>query len=142
MFESRFVDNPNRRDPLEFPTDPDVNEKLEIWKECFMAKLIDVHRMPNAMAKPEAFRQLEQHIQARSDHCGKFLQDCVQEDEGNFTEVRSMFMLFTTWQKHMNLPRQLSVDQFEKNLCNVLGPVKLQGDRKGWRVRMRDDTVV
>ncbi len=40
-FKSRFVSNP--REPNEFPKDEHLSEKMPLWKELFMALLIDIY---------------------------------------------------------------------------------------------------
>ncbi len=42
-FTSKFTETPNPENPNEFPLDKQVTEKIQLWKELFMAYLIDVY---------------------------------------------------------------------------------------------------
>ena len=105
-FGSKFVDKPTREN--EFPIDPELTQKLDGWKEHFMAMLIDYHRRYafTKVEEPEAVVACTRDYQRNNDHMADFVDTCVEKaaDPAAFVSIDDLFAEFKDWVKHDHIP--------------------------------------
>ena len=124
-FESRFLPNPDPANPLEFQTDPDIKAKLNAWKGCFLALLVDYCRKGPLDEPPAEFQNLAKELQGKADIYSRFLEECTKRDDGSFTDLRRLYQAFTAWVKGTGTRTSATRDGFNTNLADLLGkPVK------------------
>lgn len=146
-FNSRFVEVDNgdavTRDKI-FVADPNINTKLELWKQLFMALLI--HTLDNLkdsipLEMPTEFKLLWRQLQNKNDLYSRFIQEHVTRNSETFRDAQSVFIIFCSWVKNMRLSKRVTYDVFEKHMLLILGDFENEGDgggKKGWFIDVKN----
>ena len=142
-FLSKFLEDPDPSQLLEFKTDPNLREKLNDWKGCFLSLLIRHFCMaPDASTKiPSEFQALARQLEDRADVHGRFVRDWVKKSSDEFTGIRKAYRSFTIFAKQMGT-KPGSHDVFEKNMTEILGPPVLgteDDDGRGWWISVPEE---
>ncbi len=146
-FASRFCDNP-RPNMNEFPIDYDMNDKLNSWREHFMALLI--HNFDRYQAEglkePEAVVKVTKAYRESNDHVARFVTETVVKvDETAFVTVDELLSEFQDWAKRENIPQTKGMKRadFDQAIARVTGlrSVLKKGGRqfKGLKIVREDD---
>ena len=155
-FTSKFVERPTA--PNEFPMDVELSQKLDAWKEPFMALLIHYYKtkfMNKKIIEPDEVTQCTRDYQKENDHHTDFIDTCIEkqphpEDAAaaaaaaaadgaggggggayNMTAVEA-FAEFRAWIKEDNIPvKNPKKKEFEKHMEKALGKPKKQVNGPG-----------
>jgi P4 family phage/plasmid primase-like protien len=145
-FTSRFCENPDPTKPNEFPMDGEISSKFMIWKETFMAILIEYYRRyrEEGSADPEDVMECTRQYQKANDAMGQYMDDRVEKDDAGFITVAEIYKDCSQWIRESNpgikVPRQSEAKTyFEKRW----GKVVRAGTRTGWKgLRLRGSGFV
>lgn len=106
-FTSRFCDNP-RRELNEFPIDHDLQDKLNGWREHFMALLIHYFERYQAygVEEPEAVLKVTREYRESNDHIARFASEHLvkEADQTVFVCVDEVLQEYQDWAKRENIP--------------------------------------
>ena len=105
-FGSKFVNSPTREN--EFAIDMQLPQKLDSWKEHFMAMLVDYHRrFAHAKSEePEAVMACTRDYQRNNDHMADFLDTCIEQapEPATTLTIDDAFQEFKDWVKNDQIP--------------------------------------
>jgi P4 family phage/plasmid primase-like protien len=108
-FGSKFCERPNPDKPNEFPMDPDLMQKLDGWREHFMAILLRYYKRyvdERKLVEPEAVLQCTRDYQKTNDHMAEFVDNCIEKVEGGNESLAldDVFFEFKEWVKADQVP--------------------------------------
>jgi P4 family phage/plasmid primase-like protien len=133
-FTSKFVENPVEEH--EYPIDLDLSEKMEHWREHFMALLIDTYQvyLKEGIQEPEEVVACTREYKRKNDHLGDFIHNCVEPCPGAFLSLNDAFSELKTWIKDDNIPmKPTTKSELEKYLHKNLVKTVTHGAVKGYR---------
>ena len=136
-FMSRFVPEPNPADPLQFPMDTGLVDKLDRWADTLIAMLIDRHARTDlkGIKEPLQVRIATEGYKQNNDVIGQYVADRIMRSAEEHLLVTQVYQEFRRWAmanvpKSRRTPDQPNVKAyFEK----VFGPY----GRKGWRIAFK-----
>lgn len=143
---SRFVDNPDPNNPLEFPIDPDISEKLERWSDTFISMLVDHHKKMDSktLVEPMEVRIATEGYKKNNDVIGQYVTDkIIKTDQvSDRLQLQKLFMDFKTWAynnvtKGKKLPDRGQLRAYMEKTYGAY-----PGDGKGWRALKTAVTAV
>jgi len=136
---SRFVEEPDPENPLEFKMDNELNDAMERWNEAFISYLIHVFLSRKTYKIPQEFKDLFHKLQGNNDPYSRFVQEMVIRDEGEFKEGLAVFTAFNEWKNAMKLSkRDVPYDHFEKHMMLLIGKfVEDDEGRQGWNISLK-----
>ena len=99
-FKSEFVDNP--RDENQFKKDYQLEDKMPMWKEIFMAMLIDIYYRDyklHGIRVPGEVSRFTDDIKLQSDNYGEFMNMAIVEtkDRNDKIEIVDLYDEFRLW---------------------------------------------
>jgi P4 family phage/plasmid primase-like protien len=142
-FGSKFVQHPTREN--EFPMDTELPQKLEGWREHFMAMLIEYRRrfVHTKLEEPEAVLACTREYQRNNDHMADFVDSCMElvPEQTVLLTLDDAFHEFKEWARADCVP----VRNFKKRDLqsymdrNVARSAKVGGRLcyRGYRIRDR-----
>ena len=142
-FNSKFTENPDPTKETEFMTDDGINDKLELWKDAFIAMLVRIHLEGTTMEMPFEFKQLLQQLQNKNDHYGRFIEEYITklDPQGPIKDKKFVFNTFSKWLETLRVSKTISYDIFEKHMIDLLGPLITRGSDCGWAIEMKSLAV-
>ena len=137
-FTSKFVDNPDPKNPREFPMDQDLTEKLDRWSDTFMSMLIEHHKEMGDvknMIEPAEVRIATEGYKKNNDIIGQYVGDKLEKDETATTrfQLNPLFSDFKSWATQI-IPKGKKIpdrNQFRAYLEKIYGIYPDNG--KGWK---------
>jgi P4 family phage/plasmid primase-like protien len=99
-FTSKFVDNPNSKNPNEFKIDRELNYKFDVWKETFMAILLKYYteyKQLGKISEPKEVLDYTNEYQKKNDIFAEFCEGYVVEDTTGFVELTKLFSKFNEY---------------------------------------------
>ena len=143
-FESKFVDSPNPENPNEFPIDKQVTEKIQNWKELFMAYLIDVYYAKykvTGIKVPEEVLKFTIEYQKMFDMYSEFISRIIVET-GVMTDMVTLSELheeFKNWFLEMyNSPKVPTKHEFRQYMEKTYGKKRVTTmEVKGIKTKMK-----
>lgn len=135
-FTSKFCENPNPENPLEFHMDMDLAKKFEIWKQYFIALLIQYYKkyLEIGITEPDEVLICTREYQRNNDVYLDFIEQELERDDMAFTSYNQIFNSFRSWLKDNNLPH-VSVKKKEvmTNLNKTLGKTVIFSTIEGYK---------
>lgn len=136
-FMSRFVPEPDPNDPLQFPMDTGLVDKLERWADTLVSMLVDRHARTDfkSIKEPLQVRIATESFKQTNDLVGQFVADRIMRSTEEHLLITAVYSEFRRWAmanvpKSRRTPDQPNVKAyFEK----VFGPY----GRKGWRIAFK-----
>jgi P4 family phage/plasmid primase-like protien len=143
-FESKFVDSPNPENPNEFPIDKQVTEKIQHWKELFMAYLIDVYYAQykvTGMRVPDEVLKFTIEYQKMFDMYSEFISRVIVET-GVMSDTVTLSELheeFKNWFLEMyNSPKVPTKHEFRQYMEKTYGKKRVTPmEVKGIKTKMK-----
>ena len=143
-FTSKFVEKPVAEN--EFPVDLELSQKLDSWKEPFMALLVEYYKTRYGKKKiqePAEVTECTREYQKNNDHYADFMDTCIERgEEDDVLTLSDAYVEFKAWVKEDNIPvRPPKKKDVQKYLDRALGkPTSHMGDPcyKGHRIRNRN----
>jgi hypothetical protein len=137
-FTSKFVDNPDPKNPREFPMDQDLTEKLDRWSDTFISMLIEHHKEMGDiknMVEPAEVRIATEGYKKNNDIIGQYVGDKLETDETATTrfQLNPLFSDFKSWATQI-IPKGKKIpdrNQFRAYLEKIYGIYPDNG--KGWK---------
>lgn len=137
-FTSKFVDNPDPKNPREFPMDQDLTEKLDRWSDTFISMLIEHHKEMGDiknMVEPAEVRIATEGYKKNNDIIGQYVGDKLEKDETATTrfQLNPLFSDFKSWATQI-IPKGKKIpdrNQFRAYLEKIYGIYPDNG--KGWK---------
>ena len=96
-FTSKFVDSPDANNPHEFKIDRELTYKFDVWKETFMAILLNKYsdyRRVGKIVEPKEVMEATNEYQKKNDMFAEFCEMNVQNDENGSIELSKLFTKF------------------------------------------------
>lgn len=106
-FTSKFKYDPNPDKSNEFLIDTELSNKFDVWKEQFMAILIDYYKKytENGIKEPYDVVKCTKEYQNNNDMVKQFLEDNCEKDDRGIIYLDELYTLFKDWCKD-NAPMQ------------------------------------
>lgn len=133
-FTSKFVDNPVEEN--EFPIDLELSQKLEDWKEMFMALLIEYYKLykMEGIQEPEDVLACTREYKRQNDHLADFIHSCTEKKESAFLSLNDAFAELKSWAKDDNIPVKIPTkSELEKYLSKNLTKCVTGNNLKGFK---------
>jgi P4 family phage/plasmid primase-like protien len=136
-YTSKFTENPNPKNPKEFPLDPDLPDKIERWADTFISMILDHHQHMNVkdIHEPTEVRIATEGYKKNNDIIGQYIDEKMVKDENSTDRValQKTFLDFRAWanqvvQKGKKLPDR---NQLRAYMEKTFGAYPSDG--KGWR---------
>jgi P4 family phage/plasmid primase-like protien len=149
-FGSKFVEHPNPERAHEYPVDIELTQKLNSWKEHFMAILLDYYRRFAGVSveEPEAVMQCTREYQRNNDHMADFVDSCLESvvDPNAVITIDEAFDELKDWIKNdaipIRLPKKKEVQGYlDRNLATRHVVIGGRVSFRGYRVRDRYGTL-
>lgn len=142
-FGSKFCENPNPDKFNEFPMDPDLMQKLDGWREHFMAILIRYYKWyvdERKLIEPDAVMQCTRDYQKTNDHMADFVDSRIEAVEGEALALDDVFFDFKEWVKTdqvpIKVPKKGVVQKYlDRALSCKVTSVKGRAAYRGFRMR-------
>ena len=140
-FKSKFVENPDPDNPNEFQIDYDLAEKMEDWREHFMALLIHYYKkyQDEGITEPAEVMQCTTEYKSQNDHMAYYVKKYFERKDSGFLCLDEAHVELRNYIKEDGIPIKLmSKQELERYLVKVMGTcVSHSGSRgfKGWRMR-------
>jgi len=105
-FESKFTDNPIAGDPespYQFLKDPRINEKFPVWREVFMAMLVDIAFKTDGLVKdcPRVLSASNSYKE-KNDYVAEFIRDKLITDPNGKVSKSEITNEFSIWYKSIH----------------------------------------
>ena len=145
-FTSKFVENP--QEPNEFPIDYDLSEKMEEWREQFIAMMIHYYKLyeVEGITEPPEVLKCTTEYREQNDHMAAFISSKLEKKEGSFMSVDEVHTELKAWIKDDCIPLKLfSKPELKKYLTKTLGKTIKFGNIdgfNGYRLKTFDTTNV
>lgn len=136
-FTSEFKENPDPKNPKQFPLDLELSDKFDRWADVFVSMLIEHHRGMDAksVTEPMEVRIATEGYKKNNDAIGQYIDEKMVKDEDSTERVllRKTYMDFKVWayqsmQKGKKIP---DMNQFRAYMEKMFG--KYPSDGKGWK---------
>lgn len=117
-FTSEFVDKPDPKKKNQFKKDYDLSDKLESWKEMFMALLVDYYFNVfkiEGLQEPDMISQYTKKYQEANDHYEEFIKDNIKIEDGQSISKNEMYSRFQNWYREATSekpPKKTDVIEF------------------------------
>ncbi len=143
-FTSKFVDSPNPENPNEFPIDKQITEKIQLWKELFMAYLIDVYYVKyraHGIHVPEEVLRFTIEYQKMFDMYSEFISNVIVETgvESDVTTLSELYEEFKNWYlETFNNPKVPTKHEFRQYMEKTYGKKRVTSSEiKGIKSKMK-----
>lgn len=135
-FISKFTSKPNPNVPTEFLADPNLDEKLDLFKETFMSLLIEFYKKyrEHGLIEPEEVLKATLEYKATSDKFAQFCEQCCEKCDGKESLVLDAYATYKSW-LHDAYPesRAASKPDFVKMMSKIIGnPGRTSTGNNGW----------
>ncbi|MHB1954318.1 MAG: phage/plasmid primase, P4 family [Sulfobacillus sp.] len=142
-FSSKFCDVPNPENPLEFPIDPFLSEKLHRWKEAFMYLLIQCYNRSAkfGLHEPDCVLQATRDYQRVSDVFVEFMDDRLLLDAGSNVKLEESYREFKNWWKSAYDGKAPIRASYKSALERRLGKYDSKNGWKGYRLLTNDEDL-
>lgn len=135
---SKFTDNPDKNNPLEFPIDLDLSKRFNEWKEYFMSLLIQYYKQycTDGLQEPDEVLICTKEYQKRNDYHREFCDQCLCKDNSGSLTENELFNSFKYWIKeydpsvNLNGKRKEIIECFDRILGN-----KIKRGWSGWTLK-------
>jgi phage/plasmid-associated DNA primase len=143
-FTSKFVAEPNPEDPNQFPIDNKITEKIQLWKELFMAYLIDVYYPKykvGGIKVPEEVTRFTTEFQKMFDMYSEFIDNVIVETgiETDVTTLSELHEEFKNWYlETFNNPKVPTKHEFRQYMEKTYGKKRVTASEiKGIKSKMK-----
>lgn len=114
-FQSKFLENPDPTNPIEFKADKQLQVKMEKWYETFLSMMIE-HRMNidiNNLEEPREITDSIYKYNLENNPVAQFVHDCITVTENNKDKVRiaDIYNTFKEWYRETNPSRLMMTQQ-------------------------------
>ena len=123
LFPSKFCRDPDPSDPLQFPMDTSLTDKLDAWAPHLMALLIEKFKAycSDGNREPEPVMRCTREYQESQDAVQMFLNHTVVKDKEGVVRVAQLHSMYKDFLKEMSISglstrRVEFVKEMEKNL--------------------------
>lgn len=100
-FESRFMDNPDPKNPLQFKIDYELSEKFDDWKEPFMSILLNKYYklyLDKGLKEPDIILEYTRNYKDDPcEHYNKFVKDSIITQEGEKLKIGDAWNVYLKW---------------------------------------------
>lgn len=137
-FKSRFVEEPRKDDPFQFPRDPFLDRKLPEWRAATMFVLLDYYkkylaagrRIPKCPQVEESTRK----YQETNDTFAQFINEIVIKDATKVIKLMEGYHMYTRWMRQAHEgEKPMKRSDFQKQMDLRLKVEYQQVGRvKGW----------
>ena len=133
-FKSRFVDNPDPKNPYEFKKDTYLTEKLYSWKEAFMYILLEHFKIykKQGLIEPSAVKDATLDYKKMNDAYIEFIDDCTEKDPNGSIKLEETYKRFKDWWKENFGGKPPTRKDMKASLEKKIGKY-LPSSKGGWR---------
>jgi len=136
-FESCFCsDAPNtleeQLEKKKFPIDRQFDKKIPSMLEAFVFQLIEIYKKNKnvPLFEPEEVQVATKEYRIKNDYFGKFVDECMKFEEGEFIDSAELYCCFKTWFQNNNPGTKCPVKQeLEDYLKKKIGRM----EKKRWK---------
>jgi P4 family phage/plasmid primase-like protien len=136
-FPSKFCENPDPNNSLEFKADTSLSEKFDDWKETFMKILLEYYAIyaKNGIVEPQDVILETNEYKRNNDQYAGFLDTLVEKStkKTDIIDVDELYDLFKNWWSNTNASIRCPVKTTFKLNCNKhLGKDVRKGSSWHW----------
>ena len=98
-FKSKFVEDPDPLNPLEFKRDNYLDEKMEEWPEIFIRMLIEKYKEYKKIGnkEPPEIMLSTNEYKKDCDVFNQFIDDMIEEDAESKIKIGELYHIFKVW---------------------------------------------
>lgn len=135
-YKSKFTDNPDPANPLEFPLDSELLEKFDKWADIFISMLIAHHGTMDfkKIMEPDEVKVATESYKKNNDLIGQYIMERLEKDDTSRDKVlvSKVYQDFRSWALQVVSKSKIpDRNQFRANMERVFGVYPLNG--KGWK---------
>lgn len=135
-YKSKFTDNPDPTNPLEFPLDGELLEKFDKWADIFISMLIAHHGTMDfkKILEPDEVKVATESYKKNNDLIGQYIVERLEKDETSRDKVlvTKLYQDFRSWASQVVAKAKIpDRNQFRANMERIFGVYPLNG--KGWK---------
>lgn len=133
-FPSKFTEDPDPDNPLEFKIDYNLDEKLEIWKEAFMYKLLQIYEdyKKNGITEPKEVTTATNEYKCDTDNFTQYIDEHYElskEYKGTKMLISDIYKHYKVWYESMKTGKPPKSSQLKTAMEAKFG--KYKGGFKG-----------
>ena len=135
-YTSKFVDNPNPNNENEFKIDRELTYKFELWKETFMAILLQYYKQYKKTGKiiePKEVMEYTNEYQRKNDIFADFCESYIQKEEGCAVDVTTLFEKFKEYCSVDNIKNKAKKSIFQEAMEKRYGKLVTFKGVKCWK---------
>jgi len=112
-FNSKFCENPNPANPNEFIMDNRLNERLPLWRDAFLHRLLQYYfkYRDEGIVEPSIVTEASREYRLRNDIIGDFVKDTIKDNVNDNSH--------TTWHRIYNV----YIDWLSRNYGDQIRPM-------------------
>lgn len=136
QYKSKFTDNPDPGNPLEFPLDSELLEKFDKWADIFISMLIAHHATMDfkKIVEPDEVKLATESYKKNNDLIGQYINERLEKDDTCRDKilVSKLYQDFKVWALQVVSKAKIpDRNQFRANMEKVFGVYPLNS--KGWK---------
>lgn len=138
-FKSKFCENPDPNNPLEFPIDKELSNKMKNWKEYFMSYLIEMYKVykEEGINPPYEVIKYTEEYKKECDLYIEFIENYIVKSDKSEIHISYLYgAVFTIWfNENFGQKKVPSKKDFKRYLEKKIGKKNINNDTiKGFRI--------
>lgn len=135
-YKSKFTDNPDPMNPLEFPLDSELLEKFDKWADIFISMLIAHHGTMDfkKIQEPDEVKVATESYKKNNDLIGQYIMERLEKDDTCRDKIliSKVYQDFKSWALQVVSKSKIpDRNQFRANMERIFGVYPLNG--RGWQ---------
>lgn len=135
-YTSKFVDNPNPNNENEFKIDRELTYKFELWKETFMAILLQyykIYKQKGKIIEPKEILEYTNEYQRKNDIFADFCESYIKKEDGCTVDVTTLFEKFKEFCSVDNIKNKAKKSIFQEAMEKRYGKLVTFKGVKCWK---------
>lgn len=130
-------------EPHHVAADPNINDRMEYWKEAFMSLLIHYNMSPVEYPKPQQFINWETDLRTKCDYYRRFVTEHLCDtsvSEPMF--AYQMYDVFKTFIRNNGVSKNVPLDEFIRQMVPIIGEPNVDDSgNKMWNQKLKNATT-
>lgn len=127
-YTSKFLDNPDPENKLEFQIDRELGYKFDIWKESFMVILLKQYKkykIDGKIIEPKEILEYTNEYQRKNDVFADFCESYIEKDAGSNIDTSILFEKFREYCNVDNIKNNAKKTTFQEAMEKRYGKISL-----------------
>jgi len=134
-FPSRFVENPDPNNPLEFKRDYRLAEKFQSWRSAFMWIILQYYKnvyKKVGLKEPKSILDAKEEYRSSNDEMSEFAREYIVKDDSSSMKLQDSYKVYQEWFKevHGNTVKPPQLARYKSDMSKKL--VSTYSPTRGW----------